>query len=119
MKKYRPCYFELDHYAIDADKDPLSYMLPNAIQPLLRTISFGLPHGFETEQVRAILAQSATKVSITDVFPYTDKGQKWRSVTFGLRFENPKGDLSAEFINQTLQELIEAVRTQYKEVVHR
>jgi len=119
IKKQRPCYFELTQESLFSKEDELSYRIPDAIQPLIRTISFGLPHELPSENVRGLLAKVCSSVQVCDVFPYQEKGLPRVSVTFSMRFDNPKGELSADYVNQTLRDVIEKVCSSYPTVEHR
>ncbi|MAA78453.1 MAG: hypothetical protein CL916_04275 [Deltaproteobacteria bacterium] len=113
IKKQRPCYFEIDVDALYAKSDPLEYKIPNAIQPLKRTISFALPHGFSSQKVQDCVQAVCDWYRVVDLFPFQEDGHSWSSVTFELSFENPNGNVSADAVNTTLQELIAQVNTKY------
>lgn len=113
IKKQRPCYFEINVDALYAQSEPLAYTIPHAIQPLKRTISFALPHGFSSQKVQDCIQSVCDSFRVVDLFPFQEDGKPWASVTFELSFENPNGDLSADSVNATLQELISDVNTKY------
>ena len=113
IKKQRPCYFEIDAEALYAAADPLVYKIPHAIQPLKRTISFALPHGFSSHKIQDCVQTICDSFRVVDLFPFQENGAPWASVTFELSFENPNGDLSADAVNAVLQELIANVSTKY------
>ena len=113
IKKQRPCYFEINVDALYAQSEPLAYTIPHAIQPLKRTISFALPHGFSSQKVQDCIQSVCDSFRVVDLFPFQEDGKPWASVTFELSFENPSGDLSADSVNATLQDLISDVNTKY------
>ena len=113
IKKQRPCYFEIDVEALYAESDTLVYKIPHAIQPLKRTISFALPNGFSSQKVQDCVHAVCDSFRVVDLFPFKEDGASWSSVTFELSFENPKGDLSADAVNATLQDLIADVDSKY------
>lgn len=113
IKKQRPCYFEVDVDALCAKSEPLAYDIPHAIQPLKRTISFALPHGFSSQKIQDCVQSVCDSFRIVDLFPFQEEGNPWSSVTFELSFENPHGKMSADSVNATLHELIADVNTKY------
>jgi phenylalanyl-tRNA synthetase beta chain len=115
IKKQRPCYFEIDKASLFEDADDLQYKIPHAIQPLKRTISFALPKGFSAKKVQECIVPMCSSFSVVDLFAFEDNGLLWSSVTFELCFENPSGDLSADFVNNALQSLISLVSDRHGE----
>jgi phenylalanyl-tRNA synthetase beta chain len=121
IKRARPCYFEMSEEAFWETPSAVQYALPPVYQPLQRTISFGLPHGFEAQRMASLLAESGAELTITDRFDYKDAEIPMRAITYDLRFDNPEGDLSADSCNQVLQELIQKSASMFGDlgVVHR
>ena len=115
IKKQRPCYFELDMESLYETCDELAYQIPHAIQPLTRTISFALPNGFSAGAIQECLQDMCSSYSVVDLFAFEENGMAWSSVTFELCFENPEGSLSADTVNNSLQELINLVHERYRE----
>ena len=71
------------------------------------------------QKVQDILAKVCTGIRVCDVFPYEEEGEQHHSVTFAMRFDNPKGDLSADAVNTTLRNVIDEVCRSYPAVTHR
>ena len=99
--------------ALYAKSEPLVYKIPHAIQPLKRTISFALPHGFSSQKIQDCVQAVCDSFCVVDLFSFQEEGRPWASVTFELSFENPNGDLSADSVNTILQELIADVNAKY------
>ena len=115
IKKQRPCYFEFDVPALFSTSDALSYQVPDMIQPLSRTVSFALPQGLRAEEVQAVLSRFCSSTRVSDVYPFDENGEHWRSITYELRFRNMDGKLSADFVNAELMRMIEEVQRQFSD----
>ncbi|MEC7986572.1 MAG: phenylalanine--tRNA ligase subunit beta, partial [Myxococcota bacterium] len=116
LKKQRPCYFEIDEAALFTPSQPLSYQVPDATQPLSRTISFALPQGLQAGDIQIILDRFCSQSKVNDIYPFEEDGQPWRSITYEVRFRNADGTLSADFVNNELMKMIAAVETSFGKI---
>jgi len=80
---------------------------------LQRTIAFSLPIRVEAAAIASVLETNGAAVTIVDLYAYQQEDQARRAITYNLSYPNPSGDLSADIINQRLQELIETVIAQF------
>ena len=121
IKKVRPCYLELEQSILEANDAGRGYALPPVHQPLVRTVSFSLPHRFSASIVQNTLAESGARVGIIDLFEFENDHGVQRAITFELTFDNPEGRLTADECNQKLTDAMALVlnRHQSQGVEHR
>lgn len=117
IKSARPCYLEIALEALTQPGSRPAYTEPEASQPLVRSVSLGLPSHLDTADVVAILHASGpdylSRIDVVDLFvPKTD-GPSIRSVTFELNYSNPDAQLTAEAVNAATEAMIRAVLDQF------
>lgn len=116
IKAARPCYFELEADALVEGPRP-PYEEPPAVHPIVRSLAFTLPDRFEAGRVQACLRASGPTwlegVDITDLFAHERDGQPVRTVTYALRFANPEANRTADEVNAAVEQLVQAVETQF------
>jgi phenylalanyl-tRNA synthetase beta chain len=111
-KKLRPVYLEIEESALCHIPEQHRYQVPSIYQPLKRTLAFALPPKIEAQNISELLGAFGAQVSVVDEFCYTEEGINMRALTFELITANPAGDITADLVNQQLQELIQSVHQQ-------
>ena len=112
---------ELDEQALNSNGLRKGYRQPPVHQDLCRTICFALPPGLAASAIAEVLAGNGATVKVVDEFRYKEGEAEHRAITYELSYPNPTGELSADEVNQRLQELISSISNRYSEqgVVHR
>ena len=113
LKHSRPVYLEIDEVALVSEGSKPVFVEPSALQPVVRSLAFTLPHQVEAGAVRSWLHASGpdhlVEVEVTDVYAHGD-GE--RTLTFELVFSSD-GDVSAEATNEAADALIASVEQQF------
>lgn len=113
IKRERPCYLEINLDALTAPGARPAFEEPSALQPIDRSLAFTLPHGFRAAQVADLLRASGppwlSGVAMTDVFHHEEEGRPLRTVTYAMRFEQSAEGRTADEVNATVRDLLQAV----------
>ncbi len=120
LKRVRPVYLELDASVLAAAPTPPTYVEPDALHPVVRSLAFTLPGRIEAGSVRATLAAASPDwlegVGIVDLFEHTlDDGSPARSVTFELTYAQSAAGRTTDEINGATEALIAAVHAAHGE----
>ena len=117
LKKQRPIYLELDADALlFHGENGHMFDEPPEWQPIVRSLAFGLPSGFEAGRVAELLNRKGPDwlldVAVTDLFVPPD--EEVRAVTYKLVFANdPKDKRSADSVNEVCESLVTAVHQHF------
>jgi phenylalanyl-tRNA synthetase beta chain len=114
IKRARPVYLELDAAPLlHAATAATAWAHPTTLQPIERSLAFGLPLGVHAGEIVAALRAAGPawldRADITDLFAYDDGGAPMRAVTFALTFSAEAAPRSAEAVNGACDALISAV----------
>ncbi|NCG18282.1 MAG: hypothetical protein GWP91_04620, partial [Rhodobacterales bacterium] len=113
LKKNRPCYLEIDADALTQMGETTSFSEPPSWQPLVRSLAFTLPPGFEAGRVVQLAEQQQMadlmSMSIIDLFAHNEDGVDLRTVTYELSFANPTSDQTSAAVNEACEALTRSV----------
>lgn len=117
IKRARPCYFEIQADTLLGAGERPGYVEPPSYHPVVRSLSFTLPHGLTAGEIRSSMIQAAppslSAIQIVDEYSHEGAESDLRTITYELRFANPDFSVTAEEVNGFAETLIEAVQTQF------
>ena len=115
IKRVRPIFMELEESALSNTGARKGYRPPPTHKDLTRTICFALPAGVEAATVASTLSENGARIQVVDEFRFNEADTELRAITYELHYPNPTGQLSADEVNQRLQELILLVQERFAE----
>lgn len=116
IKRARPVYLELDAAALETPARRPTYVTPDDLQPILRSLAFTLPHGVPAGEIAEHLRASGPAwlraVDVADLYAHTEDGAPVRTVTFALTYDNDEAR-TADEVNTTSEYLVQAIAQRF------
>ncbi len=117
IKRARPAYLQLDQRALEQPGEPVPYVEPSELHPIVRNLAFTLPPRVAAGDIAAHLGASGpswlSTVSMTDLFAHEQDGVPVRTVTYRLDFSSEGVPRTNEEVNQACDYLIRAVTARF------
>lgn len=121
IKRQRPCYLELNLEQLLMAQDfvaPTKVDLPAQL-PIRRSLAFTLPYQFEAATIKVLIEETGKglldEVEIVDSYLHGEQPPA-RTITYDCQFNNETGELTAEQVNEQLEEFVKVVEEQFKTV---
>jgi phenylalanyl-tRNA synthetase beta chain len=117
LKTARPCYLEIAADELLVEGERPRYLEPEVHQPLVRSVTLGLPLHLEAADVMEVMhayaPDSLAKIDVVDLFLPETSGATIRSLTFELHYTNLDAGLTADAVNAATDAMIRAVLDQF------
>ncbi|MCA9494148.1 MAG: hypothetical protein KC621_29675, partial [Myxococcales bacterium] len=122
LKQATPVYLEIDADALLVEGTRPAWSDPPSVQPVVRSLAFGLPRGVEAGDIAAVLHANGPDwlehVLIVDLFRLEPASPQEpdRAITYELRFEGAGADdepRTAEEINAAVVAMVAVVSEQF------